>query len=264
MHSANASSERGAPSKAPARSVQRGPITLVVGGVFGLIGAACLGAILGVALELVGMYFFWPEQGLAHCKNTLALDLAHIAKAPRSLLVDDTAGFAEAVVRAVEVPYRTLGILDFHARQSGAQQAGASAAVSASGAARSLSTLQRLTRRLLTQGVQAAVVSMVVVQDTALRLLVVVFALPGVLLACLLGSVDGLVRRDLRRFGGDRDKTGFHRLSKRSFSWVTTAGFMLYLLCPLQGVNPAYVVLGLTVLMGWSLSNALASYRKYF
>jgi integrating conjugative element membrane protein (TIGR03747 family) len=257
MPAASTTSERGAASKAPAGSVQRGPLTLVVSGVFGLIGGACLGAILGVALELVGMYFFWPEQGLAHCQNTLALDLAHIAKAPRSLLVEDTAGFADAVVRAVEVPYRKLGILDFHARQSGA----VAQAVGASAAARNLGALQRLTRHLLSQG---AVVSMVVVQDTALRLLVVVFALPGVLLACLLGSVDGLVRRDLRRFGGDRDKTGFHRLSKRSFFWVSTAGFMLYLLCPLQGINPAYVVLGLTALMACSLSNALASYRKYF
>jgi hypothetical protein len=158
----------------------------------------------------------------------------------------------------VEVPYRALGILDFHARQSEA------AAVAATGAASGLGGLKRLTKRLLMHGVQAAVVSMVVVQDTALRLLVLLFALPSVLLACLLGGVDGLVRRDLRRFGGDRDKTGFHRLSKLSFFWVATAGFTLYLLCPLQGLNPAYVVLGLTALMAWSLSNALASYRKYF
>jgi integrating conjugative element membrane protein (TIGR03747 family) len=236
------------PSARPvSASASIAPISLAIKGACGFLMASIFGWTLGVVVEVVGVYFLWPEQGLSHSQNVLTQNLEYIAQAPTSLVVDDTLGFVQAVMGAIELPFKKMGILSTQ-EQAAPKNHGLGALAG---------VFMAHAKRLL-------VLCMLVAQDTALRLAVVLFALPGFVLACLLGAVDGLVRRDVRRFCGGREKTGFHRLSKHSFFWTTTVGFVLYLICPLGGLNPAYLVLGLSVFSAMSLSNALASYKKYF
>ncbi len=106
-------------------------------------------------------------------------------------------------------------------------------------------------------------VALYTAQDTALRLSIVVFALPAFALACLLGAVDGLVRRDLRRWGGGRESSFLYHHAKAFTYLALGGGFSIYLAWPTSGFNPAYMVLVCTVLVAWSLSVTAASFKKY-
>ena len=82
-------------------------------------------------------------------------------------------------------------------------------------------------------------------------------------LALLLGTVDGLVRRDLRRWQGGRESSFVYHHAKRYTGWALTGGFGLYLTWPFGGFNPAYMVLVFTVLVAATLSTTVASFKKY-
>jgi integrating conjugative element membrane protein (TIGR03747 family) len=105
--------------------------------------------------------------------------------------------------------------------------------------------------------------SMYVGQDVLLRLSVAAFALPAFVLACMVGVVDGLVRRDLRRWGGGRESSFVYHHAKRYTHWALTGGFGLYLAWPFGGFNPAYMVFVFTVLVAFTMSTAVAAFKKY-
>jgi integrating conjugative element membrane protein (TIGR03747 family) len=102
-----------------------------------------------------------------------------------------------------------------------------------------------------------------VAQDTAIRLSVAVFAVPAFCLAMLVGFVDGLVQRDLRKWCGGRESSFVYHHAKNSTGWFLTGGFALYLAWPFHGFNPMYMVLVFTVLVAISLSVTVAAFKKY-
>jgi hypothetical protein len=116
------------------------------------------------------------------------------------------------------------------------------------------------TSRMLSQW---AVISLYVAQDVLLRLAIAGFALPAFVLACLMGAVDGLVRRDKRRWSGGRESSFVYHHAKRYTAWALTGGFGLYLSWPFGGFNPAYMVLIFTVLVAATLSTTVGAFKKY-
>jgi integrating conjugative element membrane protein (TIGR03747 family) len=75
--------------------------------------------------------------------------------------------------------------------------------------------------------------------------------------------IDGLVRRDIRRWTGGRESSFVYHHAKRYTSWALTGGFGIYLAWPFGGFNPAYMVLIFTVLVAAALSTTVGSFKKY-
>jgi integrating conjugative element membrane protein (TIGR03747 family) len=236
----------------------RGPISLVVMAVWAFALSTVVACLLGWAIEMVGIYAWWPQQGVNHVKAIVQEDLEYIAAAPRSLLIDDTVGFANRLVTTVEWPFRRVGLVDFY--ESFAQGAGVSPQPAQNDkVARLMGALEPLKR----EATRWVMLFMYVVEDTMLRMATAAFALPAFVLACLLGAVDGMVRRDLRRWQGQRESSWFYHRAKRMFFWSLTGGFTFYLTWPFGGFNPAYMVLVFTALSAMSLSSTVASFKKY-
>lgn len=228
----------------------------------GLVMVAVFAWFTGVAIEVVGIYSFWKDEGEGHAQRIVQQDLQYIAAAPSGLLVDDTVAFSHEVVRRVAQPYIALGVIRWYQRHNGPAQQQID---------RSTGTGQKALTRGLHNGTvyasrtmsRIALISMFVAQDVLLRMSIAVFALPAFALACLLGAVDGLVRRDLRRWGGGRESSFIYHHAKRYTVWSLTGGFGLYLAWPFGGFNPAYMVLLFTVLVAATLSTTLAAFKKY-
>lgn len=123
--------------------------------------------------------------------------------------------------------------------------------------------MQRVLQRLLIEGARVLEILLYVTQDTAVRLAVAFYALPAFAMACLLGMVDGLVKRDLRKWAGGRESSFVYHHSKHYTAWFLTAGFALYLSWPVGGFNPAWMVLIFAALVAISLSITVASFKKY-
>ena len=251
---------------APVRARTRGPVELTLEVAFGLIFVSLFAWFIGVMIELAGHYVLWKEEGaLAHSQRIVAQDMGYIAAAPRSLLIDDTEGFAHRLNGWAAWPYERLGVLAWYGRTHvpGQEKAAPASQPKASAPQQLGLGLQNATRSIGKTASYWAVVSMHVAQDVLLRLSVALFALPAFALACIVGIVDGLVRRDLRRWQGGRESSFVYHHAKRYTAWALTGGFGLYLTWPFGGFNPAYMVLVFTVLVAATLSTTVGSFKKY-
>ena len=247
-------------AQAPSHSAAvsgHGPIGLTVSLAFGLVLTTAFSWFLSIVIELVGMHTLWKGQGVGHARQLVQEDLHYIADAPHSLVVPDTVAFSRDLIALVATPFERVDIVGFHQRTRAAlnQPIQPTRAGSA--------TLKRISNTLAHVWATLGMVAMYTAQDTALRLAIVVFALPAFVLACLLGAVDGMVRRDLRKWGGGRESSFVYHHAKAMTYLTLGGGFSLYLAWPEGGFNPAYMVLAGTALVAWSLSLTLSSFKKY-
>lgn len=241
-----------------APAAPRGPVSLLIMGVFAFVLSTVLACGLGWSIEMLGIYLLWPEKGVNHSREIVLEDMQYIAAAPRSLLVDDTVAFASEIVATVETPFRVVGVVDFYKSFAGGQ-----VAVTQPASNRTVDRFKQSMEPMKREATRWAMLLMYVAQDTMLRMATAAFALPAFVLACLLGAVDGMVRRDLRRWQGQRESSWFYHRAKRTFFWSVTGGFTFYLTWPFGGFNPAYMVLIFTALAAMSLSSTVAAFKKY-
>ena len=250
--------------KGPIRPRTRGPVELILEVMFGLLFVVLFAWFVGLVIDVGGSFTIWKQQGpVEHSRRLVDQDLGYIAAAPRSLLIDDTEAFARRIIGWVAWPYERFGVVRFYERMHQADAAPAAAEAKPAGKRRLNQGLGNATRSVMTVASRWAVVSMHVAQDVVLRLSVALFALPAFALACIVGTVDGLVRRDLRRWRGGRESSFVYHHAKRYTGWALTGGFGLYLTWPFGGFNPAYMVLVFTVLVAATLSTTVAAFKKY-
>ena len=244
--------------KTPGRPRARGPVELALEMGFGLLFVTLFAWFVGMMIEIVGSFTLWRDLQEHHAEQIVQQDLEYIAQAPRSLLIDDTVGWSEQINHWVRLPYERFGVIGWYERQQANEQAGADAASGdvQHNAARANRSMQVLLSRW-------AVTSMYVLQDVLLRLSVAAFAAPAFVLACLVGVVDGLVRRDLRRWGGGRESSFVYHHAKRYTAWALTGGFGLYLAWPFGNFNPSHMVIVFTVLVAFAMSTTVATFKKY-
>jgi len=249
-----------AKNSAPPKPRTRGPVDLAFSTVFGLLGLTLSAWFIGCLIEIGGGYTLWKGQGIRHAQSIVQQDLQYIAAAPRSLLVSDTVAFSTQLAKWVRWPYESFGVLRWYQQLRTVKP---QTPRNAQPAAAKVGAQLNASRDLFLVLSEWMVVSMFVAQDVVLRLAIAAFAMPAFALACLLGVIDGLVRRDIRRWTGGRESSFVYHHAKRYTSWALTGGFGLYLTWPFGGFNPAYMVMVFTVLVAASLSTTVASFKKY-
>jgi len=94
------------------------------------------------------------------------------------------------------------------------------------------------------------------------RLLVLVLTLPLFLLAGFVGLVDGLVRRDIRRFGAGRESGFIYHRAKSSLMPLAVLPWVTYLALPFS-VSPLWILLPSAILLGVAMNIAAGSFKKY-
>lgn len=168
-----------------------------------LLGLLFASLLFSILLEFMGMLWFWPEQGWHHSHTMWLTELGWLSNHFRSsLLVQEP---AQATAKVLEHLQDWI--------------------VVRSGWAQSDTQLKLLSRDASLQGEFAHIY--VVMQDYLLaalftvctfvvRLAVLTLATPLFLLAATTGAVDGLMRRDLRKFGADRESSFVYHRAKRT------------------------------------------------
>jgi len=94
------------------------------------------------------------------------------------------------------------------------------------------------------------------------RLLVLMLALPLFLMAAFVGFVDGLVRRDVRRFGAGRESGFLYHRAKAALMPLTMLPWVVYLALPVS-LNPLLILLPSAALLGLVVSLTVGSFKKY-
>jgi len=240
----------------PRRKGPLGPLEMIVNAVFSLLGAIVVAVVLGTLLEVVGVYSFWKMESLTgpgHAFNHLASDFAHVKAFPRSILVPDTQSFAARLLTLSRWPYDKSGITGMVVKARALRDG------KVSPNPRTPTLLLTVTQHIA----QALEILVYVTQDVAVRLAMALFALPVLVLAILIGVVDGLVQRDVRKWSGGRESSFVYHHAKHYAKWFMTAGFSIYLGWPLSGFNPIYLLLAFAALTAFTLAITCASFKKY-
>ena len=81
-------------------------------------------------------------------------------------------------------------------------------------------------------------------------------------LAAIVGFVDGLVRRDIRRFGAGRESGFIYHRAKATLVPLLVLPWVLYLALPVS-VSPLLILLPSAVLLGLAVNIATSSFKKY-
>ena len=94
------------------------------------------------------------------------------------------------------------------------------------------------------------------------RLQVLVLTLPLFVLAAFVGLVDGLVRRDIRKFGAGRESGFVYHRAKASLMPLAVLPWIIYLTLPIS-VHPLLVLLPSAALLGLAVNITAGSFKKY-
>jgi integrating conjugative element membrane protein (TIGR03747 family) len=87
-------------------------------------------------------------------------------------------------------------------------------------------------------------------------------ALPLILTAAFVGLIDGLVRRDVRRFGAGRESGFIYHRAKASLMPLAVLPWITYLALPIS-VHPLLILLPSAALLGLAVSLTAGSFKKY-
>ncbi|OAS04566.1 hypothetical protein AYO08_14480 [Pseudomonas putida] len=214
-----------------------------------LLGLLFASLNFSIIMEFVGMQWFWPEQGWHRSHAMWLSELSWLSNHFKdSLLVQEP---ARATAKVLE------HLNDW--------------VVVRSGWAQSDTQLILLSRGASLQGQFAQ--AYVLVQDYLLaalftvftfvvRLAVLTLATPLFLLAVITGAVDGLMRRDLRKFGAGRESSFVYHRAKRTLLPLMVSPWVIYLSIPLS-VNPIWFLLPCAAVLGWMVAITAATFKKY-
>ncbi|WP_141026657.1 DUF4400 domain-containing protein, partial [Salmonella enterica] len=96
-----------------------------------------------------------------------------------------------------------------------------------------------------------------------LRLAILLQALPLFALTITIGLIDGLVRRDLRRFGAGHESGFVYHHARRMIGSSLIATGLVWLAVS-QFLTPEYFGVLSSVIVGLAVSFAIGAFKKYF
>lgn len=230
---------------------------LIVGTItlpFRLLGVLIGSLLFSIVVECVGMHLFWKDQGWRHSQQMLQYELGHLSSHfTRSVVVQTGRTAHEMVDTGYEWVFVRSGLLE---RMS---QTAERARASSQGQTRNfryfISQVYVWTESYLIAAAFTTLTFLV-------RLLVLVLTLPLIFTAAFVGLIDGLVRRDVRRFGAGRESGFIYHRAKASLMPLAVLPWVTYLALPVS-VHPLLILLPSTALLGLGISLTAGSFKKY-
>ncbi|WP_460322828.1 TIGR03747 family integrating conjugative element membrane protein [Pseudomonas ogarae] len=222
---------------------------------FRFIGVLCGSLILSVAIECAGMYFIWPEEGWYHSRRMFEFELAQMSKDfTRSALVQEPGRTAQTLVLKVhEIVLVKTGIAD--SLQDTSNKARNAQIDRAHSGRYYLGTIYTY----LENGLIAAAYTVLVF---IVRLLVLVLTLPLFVTTAFVGLVDGLVCRDIRRFGAGRESGYIYHRAKACVIPLIIWPWILYLALPVS-LDAVLILLPSAALLGIVVALTASRFKKY-
>ncbi|MFY1026553.1 integrating conjugative element membrane protein [Actinobacillus seminis] len=208
-----------------------------------LLAALLISLLLSILFEWLGIAFFWSEQGYLHSQAMMIQELGWISESTtRSLFGYSPSELANTI---------TLTLHDWLFVKTGFQP-----------------WLQSPNKHsdweyLIYHYTRAYLESVIYVSITfVVRLIVIIFTSPLFLLAAFAGFTEGLMRRDLRKFGSGRESSFLYHHARRYIKPVMIGSWVLYLSIPVS-VYPNIILIPAAFLFGLSICITVASFKKY-
>lgn len=239
----------------PPRSGSSGPFSLLLWDLpISIIGILLGSLLVSLLIEYACIAFLWPEEGAAHSYRVMVAESHWLSEGyTRSLLMSAP---VETVSRWVHSAWQWLFV------DSGFShwlQSFKHASTDGKGLIPDLNRIGATLVNWLGEYLQATVwVTLIFF----IRVMILFLSLPLFVLVVITSVVEGLVRRDLRRYGAGYESSFVYHHAKRFIKPALYGPCMLYLAWP-TAVWPNLLLLPAALLIGGVLTVVTATFKKY-
>jgi len=234
----------------PPQPIQRpGLIISTISLVLRIIGLLIASLLLSILIEFAGLLLFWGDQGWRHSQAMLTSELSWLSEHFKFSLLIQQPG--PTIVQWLDFLNQWLlvktGFADF------AQQARISS---------QRNGFWSWVNQLYVSIEDFVLAAVYVTFTFVVRLIILVLATPLFLLASLTGFVDGLMRRDLRKFGAGRESSFVYHRAKRAVIPLLIVPWIIYLSLPFS-LNPMAIFLPCAMVLGATMAITSSTFKKY-
>lgn len=236
----------------PRRPVgQPGLVSRLLTGITQCLKWLFISLVFSVGVEWVGMVFWWPQQGLDHSGQMLAQELHFLGNDfHRSWLTARPVVFARNFAdRLYHVAFEWTGLVDLLQWMTPAPAAEETG-------------IRPILHRLYQPASDFVLAAMQITQVFAVRLAILVLATPVFGLFTVVALVDGLVRRDLRRWGGGRESSFVYHYAKKATLPLMISAWVVYLALPFS-LHPSWIILPFALAFAFAVTITASTFKKY-
>ena len=233
------------------RVVQEGLISKNLTAIAKIIQWLLLSLLFSIIIEWAGMVLWWPDEGLDHSRTMLASEISYLDNDfRRSVVTSDPARFAKRFAdNTYHCLFEVTRFVDFIRWVSPPPTT-------------SEQGLRPKLHKIFHPIAEFVIAMMQVTQVFSVRLAILSLATPVFLLFSLVAWVDGLVRRDLRRWGGGRESSFVYHYAKKAVLPLVVITWVTYLALPFS-LHPTFIVLPFAVLFAFAVAVTASTFKKY-
>jgi len=233
------------------RVVQEGLVSKSLTATARVIQWLLLSLLFSIIVEWAGMVLWWPDEGIEHSRTMLAKEISYLdTDFKRSVVTSDPARFAK---RFADNTYhylfevtRFVDLIRWVSPQPTTNEQGVRP------------TLHKIYNPIA----EFVIAMMQVTQVFSVGVAILTLAMPVFLMFSLVALVDGLVQRDLRRWGGGRESSFVYHYAKKAALPLVVTSWVVYLALPFS-LHPGFTVLPFAVLFALSVAVTASTFKKY-
>jgi len=233
------------------RVVQQGLIAKSFTAAAKLIQWLLLSLVFSILVEWAGMVLWWPDEGLAHSRTMLTTEISYLdTDFRRSIVSSDPARFAKRISdNTYHYLFEVTRFVDFVHWVSPVPM-------------KNEQGVRPMLHKLFHSVAEFVIAMMQVTQVFSVRLAILALAMPIFLLFSLVALVDGLVQRDLRRWGGGRESSFVYHYAKKAGIPLVVLAWVVYLSLPFS-LHPTFVILPFATLFALAVAVTASTFKKY-
>jgi integrating conjugative element membrane protein (TIGR03747 family) len=207
--------------------------------------------VFSIIIEWTGMVLWWPEEGLEHSRTMLAREISYLDIDFRhSVVTSDPAQFAKRFAdNTYHYLFEVTRFVEFIRWVSPPP-------------VKNEQGLRPALYKIYHPIAEFVIAMMQVTQVFSVRLAILTLAMPIFVLFSLVALVDGLVQRDLRRWGGGRESSFVYHYAKKAALPLVVLAWVIYLALPFS-LHPTFVVLPFAALFALTVAVTASTFKKY-
>ncbi|AKX44903.1 hypothetical protein AKN87_07195 [Thiopseudomonas alkaliphila] len=214
-----------------------------------VIGLLLISLLVSLLIEYVGITFWWPDEGWQHSRNMLDKELGWLDDGFRRSLILSAPG--SSINQLLNISYDWIFV---KTGLAGLSQ-NASAMVAAKGTTGWLATAYLMAENYI-------LATLFVTMTFIVRLSILVLSIPLFMLSIMTAVVDGLMRRDIRKFGAGRESSFIYHRAKMMIVPLIFAPWVLYLAAPIS-IHPQLILIPCAISLGVAIVITIATFKKY-
>lgn len=230
---------------------------MVLSAPFQFIGVM-FGSLLGaIIIEWACLYLFWSDEGWRHAQRMFEYELSWLSQdLLQSVVIKEPGRTATWLAQTV---YDWLMVKSgLQGSIAGLTEYARSASIRQTGTLDLRYEIGRVMIQLEDYGLAA----LYTVLTFCVRLVILTLTIPLFVLAAFTGLVDGLVQRDLRKFGSGRESSYLYHKARGTIFPFVMVPWVGYLALPIS-VSPFLILMPCAFFIGLSIHITALSFKKY-